>query len=186
MLKPIGQKANELVQKDTLNYLSSPDKELYLCFLPELSGQDENTLINSVNNFLILIYPMGEEFSERVSSSKEILERMERRHSKLVLYDDEMKKFPYYSFLKLMEIREHIIYLIHWAFTQRTELFLGRDAIGAAFSKIKYDPVTTIENVRSAPWYREGKEEIFSFSKYDIGSRVNPDLNEIMIVTFKE
>lgn len=186
MLKPLGSKANEIVQKDTLNYLSYPDKELFLCFLPEMTGQDENMLINSVNNFLIMIYPMGEEFSERISSSKGIIERMERRHSKLILYDDEMKKFPYYSFLKLIEIREHIIYLIHWAYVQKSELFLGRDAMGASYSKIKYDPLTTVENIRSSPWYKDGMEEIFSFSKFEIGNKINPDLNEILVVTFRE
>ncbi len=146
MLIPIGTRANELFQKDALTYMSYPEKEVYLCFLPEISGQDENMLINSANNFLILIYPMGEEFSERISISKGILERLQRRHSKLIMYDDDMKKFPHYSFTKLMDMREHIIYLLHWAFVQKSDLFLGKDAIGASYSKIKYDPVTTIEN----------------------------------------
>ncbi len=186
MLIPIGTRANELFQKDTLTYMSYPEKEVYLCFLPEISGQDENMLINSANNFLILIYPMGEEFSERISISKGILERLQRRHSKLIMYDDDMKKFPHYSFTKLMDMREHIIYLLHWAFVQKSDLFLGKDAIGASYSKIKYDPVTTIENIRFLPWYREGKETIFSFSKFEIGNKINPDLDEIFIVTFNE
>jgi len=29
-------------------------------------------------------------------------------------------------------------------------------------------------------------EEIFSFSKFEIGNKINPDLNEILVVTFRE
>ncbi|MEM0133970.1 MAG: hypothetical protein QXU18_01905 [Thermoplasmatales archaeon] len=186
MLKPVGRRAKEFVLKDSATYGYYTDKEMYLCFLPEMSGQDENELIESMNNFLILIFPMGVEYSESVIQSQDILNRIERRHSKIVLYDDEMRKFQNYAFSKLLEFREHLIYLLHLAYAQRPSFFLGRDAIGMSYAKIKYDPFTTIDTVRTSPWYLPGKEEVFSFSKYDAGHIVSPDLGEIFAVTFKE
>ncbi|MCL4450974.1 MAG: hypothetical protein M1123_05890 [Candidatus Thermoplasmatota archaeon] len=186
MLKPVGRRARELALKDPVAYSAFPDKDMYLCFLPEMSGQDENELVESMNNFLVLIFPMGVEFAENVIQSQGILNRIERRHSKIVLYDDEMRKFQNYSFSKLLEFREHLIYLLHLSYAQRPSLFLGRDAIGMSYAKIKYDPFTTIDSVRTSPWYLPGKEEVFSFSKYNVGHIVSPDLGEVFAVTFKE
>jgi hypothetical protein len=186
VLRPIGKRAKEIIDKDSLNFLSYPEKEMFLCILPEMSGEEENYIASSTNNFLVAIFPMGEEFSEKVKASKDILARLERRHSKIVLYDDEMKRFPYYSFSKLMEFREHLIYLLHWAYVQKPEIFHGRNAVGMSYSKIKYEPVETMENVRRSPWYAVGREEIFSFSKFETGHKVNPDLNEIFVVSFKD
>lgn len=159
MIRPVGRRAKEIVTKDPTVYGSFPDKDMYLCFLPEISGEEENFLIESMNNFLILLFPMGVEFSENVIQSQGILTRMERRHSKLVLYDDDMRKFPSFAFSKLVEFREHIIYLLHLAYSQRQSLFLGREAVGMSYAKIKLDPFTTIEAVRTNPWYAPGKEE---------------------------
>lgn len=186
MLIPVGNRAKEIVLKNLTKYNSNPDKEAYLCFLPELTGQEENFLINSANNFLVMIYPMGEEYSEKVALSSEIAKRIERRRSKMILYDDEMKKFPNYAFSKLLEIREHLIFLFYSAYVQMNSLFLGRDGIGMSYSKIKYDPFSTADTVRQSPWYLPGKEEVFSFSKYNAGHIVSPDLGEIFIATFKE
>jgi hypothetical protein len=186
MIRPIGKRAKEIVMKDPMDSSSFPDKDLYICFLPEMSGEEENFLIESMSNFLILLFPMGVEFTEKVVQSQGILTRMERRHSKIVLYDDEMRKFPNFAFSKLVEFREHLIYLLHQAYSQRQSLFLGRDAVGMSYAKIKYDPFTTIETVRTSPWYAPGKEEVFSFSKYNAGHIVSPDLGEIFVVTFKD
>jgi hypothetical protein len=186
VLVPIGKRAMELSMKDPITFSSYPDNVLYLCFLPEMSGQEENSLINSSNNFLALIFPMGEEFSEKVIMSQGIARRIERRKSKVVLFDDEMKKFPHHSFSKLIEFREHLIFLLHMAFVQKESLFLGRDATGMSFAKIKYDPYATLESVRDSPWYIPGKEEVFSFSKFNVGNKVEPDINEMFIVTFKD
>lgn len=186
MLRPIGRRARDVVLKDPVSYSTYSDKEMYLCFLPEMTGEDENHLIDSINNFLVLIFPMGVEFSENVKQSQGIANRMERRHSKMILYDDEMRKFQNYAFLKLMEFREHLIFLFHQAFVQKESIFLGREALGMSYAKIKYDPFTTIDKVRENPWYVPGKEEVFSFSKYNAGHIVSPDLGEIFAVTFRE
>jgi hypothetical protein len=186
VLRPVGKRANEIVLKDSLSYSLYPDKEMYLCFLPEMTGQDENSLIESMNNFLVLLFPMGVEFSENVVQSQGIVSRMERRHSKIILYDDEMRNFPNYTFSKIIEFRDHLIFLLHMAYAQRESLFLGRDAIGMSYAKIKLDPFSTVATVRRSPWYKEGKEEVFSFSKYNAGHIVSPDLDEIFAVTFKE
>ncbi len=186
MIQPIGKRAKEIVSRDPTISRSFPDKELYLCFLPEMSGQEENALNESMNNFLVMLFPMGVEFAENVVQSQSILNRMDRRHSKIVLYDDEMRKFPSYAFSKLVEFKEHLIYLLHMAYSQRQSIFLGRDALGMSYAKIKYDPFTTIDTVRISPWYLPGKEEVFSFSKYNAGHIVTPDLGEIFAVTFRE
>ncbi|MGC8645030.1 MAG: hypothetical protein ACP5UO_02020 [Thermoplasmata archaeon] len=186
MLKPIGKKATELFMKEAISFLSFPEKEVYLCFLPEISGVEENSLIESTNNFLILVFPMGVEFSENIVQSQGILKRMERRHSKIVLFDDEMRKFQDYAFSKLVEIRDHLIYLLHLAYSQRDDLFLGRDAVGMSYGKIKYDPYATLEGLRRSPWYAPGREEVFSFSKFKVGHVLQPDLNEMFLVTFRE
>ncbi|MEM0073385.1 MAG: hypothetical protein QW364_03645 [Thermoplasmatales archaeon] len=186
MLKPVGKRALELFMKDAVSFGSFPDKEMYLCFLPELTGVEENMLIESTNNFLVLVYPMGVEFSENIVQSESILKRMERRRSKIVVYDDEMRKFQSYAFSKLLEIRDHLIYLLHFAYSQRSDLFLGREGVGMAYAKIKYDPVSAVESLKYSPWYVAGKEEVFSFSKYKVGHMVSPDLNEVFVVTFRE
>ncbi|MCL5408341.1 MAG: hypothetical protein M1518_03140 [Candidatus Thermoplasmatota archaeon] len=186
MLQAVGKRAMDFVKRDPLTYSSFPDKEMYLSFLPEISGGEENSLIESMNNFLILLFPMGVEFAENVVQSQAILNRMERRHSKIVLLDDEMRKFPNYAFSKLIEFRDHLIYLLYMAYSQKQSLFLGRDALGMSYAKIKYDPFSTIETVRGNPWYTPGKEEVFSFSKYESGHIVTPDLGEVFAVTFKE
>ncbi|MCL4446937.1 MAG: hypothetical protein M0Z77_01400 [Thermoplasmatales archaeon] len=186
MIQPIGRRAKEIVMKDPVTYSSFPDKEMFLSYLPEMSGQDENSLIESNNNFLILLFPMGVEFAENIVQSQGILNRMERRHSKIVLSDDEMRRFSHYSFSKLIEFREHLIYLLHMAYVQKQSLFLGRDAQGMSYAKIKYDPFSTVETVRESPWYKQGKEEVFSFSKYNAGHIVTPDLGEIFAITFRE
>ncbi|MEM0128139.1 MAG: hypothetical protein QXO03_03520 [Thermoplasmatales archaeon] len=186
MLRPIGKKASELFLKDVISFSSFPEKEMYLCFLPDLSGVEENSLIESSNNFLVLVYPMGVEFSENIVQSQSILKRMERRRSKMVIYDDEMRKFQSYSFSKLLEIRDHLIYLLHLAFSQMDNLFLGREAVGMAYAKIKYDPFSAVESLKYSPWYSSGKEEIFSFSRYKVGYALRPDINEVFVVTFKE
>lgn len=186
MIQPIGRRAKEIVMRDLPSFSSFPDRQMYLCFLPEISGPEENSLIESMNNFLVMMFPMGVEFSESVIKSRGILGRMDRRHSKIVLYDDEMRKFSFYAFSKLLEFKEHLVYLLHMAYAQKQSLFLGRDAIGMSYAKIKYDPFTTIDTVRRNPWYIPGKEEIFSFSKYEVGHTVAPDLGEIFAVTFKE
>lgn len=186
MLQAVGKRAKDFVKKDPVTYSSFPDKEMYLSFLPEISGEEENLLIESMNNFLILLFPMGVEFAENVVQSQAILNRMERRHSKIVLLDDEMRKFPNYAFSKLVEFRDHLIYLLHMAYSQEQSLFLGRDALGMSYAKIKYDPFSTIETVRENPWYAPGNEEVFSFSKYKSGHIVTPDLGEVFAVTFKD
>ncbi len=186
MIRPIGKRAKDVVMRDPVSFGSFPDREMFLCFLPEMTGQEENSLIESNNNFLIMLFPMGVEFAENVFQSQGIVNRMERRRSKMVLYDDEMRKFPTYAFSKLVEFKEHLIYLLHFAYSQRQSLFLGKDAAGMSYAKIKYDPFTTIDTVRQSPWYTQGKEEVFSFSKYNAGHIVSPDLGEIFAVTFKE
>ena len=186
MIKPIGKRARDIVMKDPVTFSSFPDKEMFLCFLPEMTGEEENFLIESMNNFLVMLFPMGVEFSENVVQSQGILNRMERRHSKIVLFDDDMRRFPNYAFSKLVEFKEHLIYLLHMAYSQRNSIFLGRDAEGMSYAKIKYDPFTTIDAVRTSPWYIPGKEEVFSFSKYNAGYIVAPDIGEIFAVTFKD
>ncbi len=186
MIQPIGKRAKEMVMRDPVTYSSYPDKVIYLCYLPEMTGEEEKFLSEAMNNFLVLIFPMGVEFSESVVQSQGILKRLERRHSMIVLSDDEMRKFSNYSFSKLVEFKEHLIYLLHLAYSQMDSLFLGRDALGMSYAKIKYDPFSTIETVRISPWYKPGKEEIFSFSKYSAGHILTPDLGEIFAVTFKE
>ncbi|MEM0129827.1 MAG: hypothetical protein QW100_00730 [Thermoplasmatales archaeon] len=172
--------------KDVVSFSSFPDKEMYLCFLPEVTGVEENMLTESTNNFLVLVFPMGVEFSENIVQSESILRRMERRRSRIVIYDDEMRKFQSYAFSKLLEIRDHLIYLLHLAYSQRSDLFLGREALGLAYTKIRYDPVSAVESLKYSPWYAAGKEEVFSFSKYRIGHMVSPDVNEVFVVTFRE
>jgi len=186
VLKPVGKKASAFFMSDPVAFSSFPDKEVYLCFLPEMSGVEENYLVESTNNFLILVVPMGVEFSENVKESMGILKRMERRHSKAVLFDDEMIKFQDFTFSKLLEIRDHLVYLLHLAYGQRNDIFQGRDVVGMAYGKVKYDPYSTLEALRKSPWYSPGKEEIFSFSKYRLGHLLGPDLNEIFLVTFRE
>lgn len=186
VLVPVGNRAKEIVLKEPETYASFPEKEVYVCFLPEMTGQEENFLINSMGNLLVLVYPMGEEFSEKVILSQDIAKRFERRKSKIILYDDEMKKFPHYAFSKLVEFREHLLFLLHMAFVQRDSIFLGNDLLGMSYANIKYDPYGTMDLVRQNPWFMPGREEVFSFSKFNVGHKVVPDINEIFMVTFKE
>jgi len=184
MLKAIGERSREIIASDNLNYLKGEEKVVYVCFLPEINGEEENFLIKNRNNFIIFILPMGDPSLSKVKESLEILNRMSRRDSFIVLREDVIDKFPYFSLKKIVETRNHLIYLFHEAFLVDYQNLIGKVLKGIGYGIIRYSPDQALEDARRSPWYVAGNEIVYSFSKYNFGHNVGIDLNEILVVTY--
>ncbi len=184
MLKAIGERSREIIVSDNFNYLKGEDKVVYVCFLPEITGEEENFLIKNKNNFIIFIFPMGDPSLSKVRESQEILNRISRRDSYLVLREDVINRFPYFSLKKIVETRNHLIYLFHEAFLADYDHLIGKVLKGIGYGSIRYSPDQALEDARRTPWYVPGNEIVYSFSKYNIGLNIGIDLNEIMVVTY--
>jgi len=65
MLKAIGERSREIIASDNLNYLKGEDKVVYVCFLPEINGEEENFLIKTGTISLSLFYPWVTLHSQR-------------------------------------------------------------------------------------------------------------------------
>lgn len=184
LLKPIGERSRELISSDNLNYLKREDKEVYVCFLPEMSGEEENYLLKNRNNFLILIFPIGDKNLTKVKESQEILDRISKRESLIVLHEDVIQNYPYFSLKKIIETRNHLIHLFHEVYINDSESLSGKVLHGMSYSRIRYSPDLALEEARRQPWYSPGTELIYSFSKYDFGKKMDIDLNEIFVLTY--
>ncbi len=184
MLKPIGERSREIVSSDTFSFLKEEGKEVYVCFLPEMTGEEENYLIKNRNNFLIMIFPMGDQSLSKVKESQEILDRISRRDSYLVLREDVIKNYPFYSLKKIMEIRNHLIYLFHEVYIKDQENLNGKIIKGISYGKIRFSPDLALDDARRQPWYSPGNELIYSFSSFNFGKKMDIDLNEIFVLTY--